>query len=164
VDAPQRQLPAHLGLDVTVMAAGAHRVNVQRATRAGGEARSVQEDARIVDETRAPFLLAVLVLPALRVDALLATGIAELPFVGAETLRDSHDVVAVLAVREVGAVRATALHHLRRALGEHALATAAEDALPRREEEGDVDLPAKAFFLGIVERHPLTGGTGHRAP
>src|SRR5581483_10428802 len=45
VDAPQRQLPAHLGLDVTVMAAGAHRVNVQRATRAGGEARSVQEDA-----------------------------------------------------------------------------------------------------------------------
>ena len=42
-------------------------------------------------------------------------------------------------------------HQLGRALGEYALAAATEDALPRREEEGDVDLPLTSLLFGIVE-------------
>src|SRR5688500_7083277 len=80
VDSPKWELPAHFGLEVAVVFAGPHGVHVQRAPRAEVEVRPVEEDARVVDETSTPFLLAVLVLAALRVDALLARVAAELPF------------------------------------------------------------------------------------
>ena len=50
VDPTQRELPAHLRLDVAVVGAGAHRVDVERAADATGEPGTVQEDARVLDE------------------------------------------------------------------------------------------------------------------
>src|SRR2546423_86144 len=95
VDASQRQLPTHVGLDLAVMAPFAHRVQVQRATGAGGEPRPGQEDAGVVDEARAPFDAPLLVFPALRVDALGPARLRVLPLAVGQFLRCAHDAVAV---------------------------------------------------------------------
>ena len=75
--------------------------------------------------------------------------LAELPLVVAELLRELLDVLVVLLVGRVRAVRAAALHQLGRRLGEHALAAVAEDAAASDDsQERDVDLPRVAPCLG----------------
>src|SRR6266496_875271 len=116
------------------MLPGTDGVLVQRAPRPARESGSVQEDAGVVDEAGAPFDASLLVLAALRVNALGASGLRVLPLI-------------------IGKI-------LCRALGEHTLAAVPEDALPVRSQERDVDLPAPALFLRVVEGHPLTGRPG----
>src|SRR5262249_6993455 len=101
-------------------------------------------------EPGAPLLLA-----DLGPDAALTSLLSELPFGVGQLPGDALDVVAILLVGRVGAVRAAALHQLGRGLGEHALAALPEDALPRRREERDVALPALPFLAAGRDRHPL---------
>src|SRR6266542_3265534 len=142
------------------MLPGTDGVLVQRAPRPARESGSVQEDAGVVDEAGAPFDASLLVLAALRVNALGASGLRVLPLIIGKFLCRAHDAIAVLAAREVRSIGAAALHHFRRGLGEHTLAAVPEDALPVRSQERDVDLPAPALFLRVVEGHPLTGRPG----
>jgi hypothetical protein len=125
-------------------------VQVQRATRAGLEAGPVEEHARVLVQAGAPLALA-----GVGPHALLQADFLELPLVVAEPLGQLLDVLLDLLLRLVRAVGATALDQLGRGLGEHALAALAEDAVPRRHEERDVDLPLLAFLAGDRNRDPL---------
>ena len=71
--APQRQLPADLGLELDVADPPGLGLEVQRAARAGGEPGAVEEDAGAVDQTGAEVAVGQLL-----DDALLALGV-ELP-------------------------------------------------------------------------------------
>src|SRR5450759_2088214 len=161
IDPTQRQLPAHLRLHVAVMDAVTHRVEMQCATGTTRKIGSVQEDARVVDESCAPLLTAVLVLARLGVDAFLATLVAALPLVVGELLRGPDDVIAVFAIGEMGTIRAAPLDQLRRAFGQHPLTTASKDALPGGEQERGIDLPATTFFVWVIEADPLPIRTSH---
>ena len=55
----QRELPAHIGLPVDEALAAGDRGLMERTSSPVGESRTIQEDARVVDEPRHP--LAVLV-------------------------------------------------------------------------------------------------------
>src|SRR5262249_42508516 len=96
-------------------------------------------------------------------DAVLAALLGELPLVVAQAPRDTRDPVTVLAVGEVGAVRAAPEHELRRPRVEVALATVPEDALPARQEERDVDLPDPADLFRVGKRRPLPARPCHGA-
>src|SRR4051812_10858626 len=103
---------------------------VQSAPGTAREPRTVQEDARSVDEARHGLAL----LADLDDPSLLAL-LLELPLVLGERLGRPLDASPVGGVDEVGAVGAAPLHELRSGLGEHALATSAEDAAPVAEHE-----------------------------
>ncbi len=54
VDLAEGKLPADLGLPVDEALTGLDGTDVERAPVAAGEARAVQEDARVADEPGAP--------------------------------------------------------------------------------------------------------------
>ena len=100
--------------------------------------------------TRSPLVLA-----RVRPDTFLQADLLELPLVVTQTLGELLDLLFDLLVGFVRAVGATTLHQLGRGLGEHALAPLAEDAVPRRREERDIDLPLPALLARDRDRDPL---------
>src|SRR4029077_17256542 len=136
VDRAQRELPADRRLGLAEMLAVPLGVLVQRATRTGREPGTIQEDARAVDEARAPVVLADR-LP----HTALETPFAELPLVVTELLGEPLDLPHVLLVGRMRSVRAATLDELGCRFGEHAGTALAEDAAVRRCEEGHIDLP-----------------------
>jgi hypothetical protein len=121
-----RQLPADVRLPIERALTGLDGGDVEGATSASGESRSVQEDAGCVDSTRRG--VAVLVLLQ---EAFLRGAILHLPLIGRETNHVPHDVGDIRFVDEVGSVRtATLVQFGGRSLVD-ALTTLSEDALPR---------------------------------
>src|SRR5713101_357933 len=141
------------------MEAVTHRLLVQCAAWPDREARPVEEDSGVLDQPRPPVGRTVVVLAHLGEDALLLGELGVLPGVRTEPPRCLDHVVEVGLVGEVRAVAAASLDELRSRLGVDALAPAAEDALPRRQQEGDVDLPGASVVVGVGEAHPLARGT-----
>ncbi len=149
VGAPDRQLPADVRLDGVRFLAGEHGVLVQGAAGAGGEPRSVEEDARPVDH-----------LGLERVVLGLGPGRdprgarVVLPLVRAELLDGGLDPLDVVLVGEVGAERAAAVV---RPVGVDARAPSAEDARPVRRQPREV-APEPLLAVGRVgELHPDAG-------
>ncbi len=153
--APERELPAHLGLERHEVDAPARRRDVEGAARTGREVRLVQEDAGVADQLGHG--LAVLV--DLNDVLLLAV---VLPFLGGQGGRRLLDPPGVLLVDQVGAVAAAPLHELGGRPGEHALAPVAEDARPVAGEERGVEDPGPLLFV-VFEAQPLVRVNGSRA-
>ena len=152
--AAERELPAHLRLELDVAASlGLGRL-VQGAARAGREPGPVEEDAGAVDQPGAEIAVGQLLHHAL------LSLLVELPEVGGEFGGGPLDGPGVLLAGEVGPVGAAALHQLGRRPGEDALAPLAEDARPGAGQEGHVEEPG-ALLVGIVEADPFVGIGGH---
>jgi len=112
------------------------------------EIRTVEEDARVLDEFGDD--LAVLLHAG---SAVLALGF-ELPLIVGEPFGRSLDTLLVFLISEVRAVAATTLYQFGRGFGEHALATVAEDTRPIAFEERHVEHPGTLAFL-VVETNPF---------
>ena len=149
-----RQLPADVGLGLVRRAAGEHRVLVQGAPGAGGEAGPVEEDAGAVDHLG---LAGVVLLLGPRLEArrvLVAEPAAagvHLPLVLTEL---GHHGLHALEVVVVGEVRTEGAAAVVGAVGVDALAARPEDARPARRQPGEVEPEALA---GV-------GGVGHLGP
>jgi hypothetical protein len=155
VVAPQRQLPADVGLQRDVALLVVQRHHVQGTARAAMEIGPIEEDARPLDQLGHD--LAVLLHPRGGGSTL---GL-ELPLVVREPLRGLLDAPAVLLVGEVGAVAATSLDQLGRGAGQHSLAPVTEDAGPITLEESHVEHP-RPLALGVLETDPFVGVGGNR--
>src|SRR5690606_15039508 len=121
-------------------------------------ARTVEEDAGVVDEPSAPVGLAVVGADLLG-DALLAADRGELPQIVGDVGDEALDGLAVGTIGEVRAVGAAPLHELGRGLRVHTLAARTEDAVPRRAQEGHVDLPRAPVLARVLEHDPLARRT-----
>src|SRR6478752_9240237 len=150
--APDRQLPADVGLECVRLDPGEDRVLVQRAAGAGGETGTVEEDARAVDDLRlagAVLLLGPVVLAA----GGAADGVV-LPLVLAELLDGLLDALPVVLLGEVGAEGAAAVVG---PAGVDALAAVAEDARPAAREPRQVAAVALVRVGGVGELDPDAG-------
>src|SRR5947209_1351578 len=152
--APQRKLPAHVGLQLEVRYVPLDGGPVQGAAGAAREPGAVQEDAPTVDETSLH-----LALLADLDDAPLLALLLELPLLVGQGLGGPLDAPAVGGVDEVGPVGTAALHELGSGFGEYALAPAAEDAAPVAEHERDVEDP-RSFLFGVLEADPHVRALG----
>jgi hypothetical protein len=130
---------------------------VQRTSRTTGETRTVEEDARAIDELRGGLALVVDV-----EEAGLAGCALQLPMVLGEPPSRLHHRLDVGVVDEVRAVAAAALHHRRGVTVEYALAPAAVDATPVGAQERCIEDP-RALFVPVLEGNPFVqveGGAG----
>ncbi len=149
-----RYLPADVGLPVEGALAGPDGRDVERASRAGWEARPVQEDACIVHQARGGHRCAVVGVLARGEESLLDRLGVELHHLGIETGEGSDHVLDIVVVDEVGPVTAASLGHLGRVVVEDALAPLAIDAAMVRSHVGRVDHPG-AVLGRVAERDPF---------
>ncbi|MDA1358500.1 hypothetical protein O1R50_02640 [Glycomyces luteolus] len=152
------QLPAHLGLVLHRVDAVAHRLLVQGASGAGGEALAVVEDARAVDDggLLRGLLLAVLVLEGVVDDGVLPPPV-QLPGLGGQLL---DDLLGALDVGFVGVERAVQAAAVGGLVGLDARAAAlvrvlAEHAAPAGQQPGEIGPDHGRGVVGIEELDPF---------
>jgi hypothetical protein len=148
----ERHEPAHGRLPVHGTLAGLQRAEVQRASRAAGELVVVVEAAGVVDEGGHPTAVGLSGEGALGPSG----GAAVLPLVRREPLRRSAHADPIVAIGEVGSVRAAPLAAVGRILGQDPLAPGAEDACPRTGQKRHVEEPRGAVW--IIESDVLPCG------
>ena len=134
---------------------------MKSAADAPFETGPVKEDAGVISE--AGRAAAALFLFGHKPAIALGLGM-ELPLVWTQPLDRPFDLGDVVFIDHVGAVAAAALLEVRGIPGHDALTSAAENARPRRQEEGDIENPG-AILSGIFEGQILVeviwSGHGH---
>jgi two-component system response regulator RegX3 len=153
--AAHRQLPADVRLGLQRVHPEPVGEGVQRAARAAREAGAVEEDARAVDGAGAPGGLALELVEL--GDALLAAEHRVLPPLLLQRPGDALDALLVLLVGVEGAVAAAPV--VGPALDD-ALAAAAVDARPRRQQPGEVAAHDALRVGRVDELHPVPGEAG----
>ena len=123
-------------------------------TRTTCETRTIQEDARVLNQSSDNFT--VLFDPGCAVLALAL----ELPLILGEPLGGLFDASLVLLVDEMGPVAAASLDELLRRSRQHALAPRAKDARPITFEEGHVEHPG-LFASFVFETDPFARVGGY---
>jgi len=130
-------------------------LEVQGAPGPAREARSIQEDARTVDEPRAGVGVVAedTVGPSL--------GVALEPG-RLQRGRQRADVAGLVLAVEVGADRAAAVAEVFGRLGQDALAATAPDARPVRSQERRVEPPDGVAVVDLLHRRPPVRSSSDR--
>ena len=149
----QWELPAHFGLEFYMANPPPLRFEMESAACAGGKSGAVEEDARIVDESRPKVAVVE------RHHNTIGSLGMELPKVWGHRQRNLFCSTSILCVGEMGSIRAAPLDEFRRRSGQHSLAPRTEDAVPTAGQKRHVEEPC-ALLGRVVETDPFVGVVG----